>query len=279
MSARVVTDSACDLPTSVLEQLGISMVPADVIHRGHAYKDRVDISHDKLFSLLEQGSEVPTTAAPSPGSFTEVYNRLAEETDEIVSLHTTSEHSAIYDAALRGSENVTQPCRIQVVDSRQISMGLGFLAMDAAEAARDGASLKEVVQQVRREIPLIHLYAAFDTMRYLTLGGRVNRLIGTLGTTLNVKLLLTIRDGRLRLAGVARTFPRAIDRLVSLMEKLGELEEWSVVYTTNREEAETLAQRLSQISPPGRVPMTRLGPGLGVHGGPGALITVTKVRA
>ena len=127
----------------------------------------------------------------------------------------------------------------------------------------------------------MRLYAAFDTMRYLTLGGRVNGVIGAIsaiGTTLRVKLLLTMRDGRLRPAGVARTYPRAIDRLVSLTEKLGEVEEWSVVYSTGRDTAEAVAERLARICPPGRVPVARLGPALGVHGGPGAIITVAKTR-
>jgi len=281
MTVRIVTDSACDLPTSALEEFEISMVPANVVYQGRAYKDRVDISQDELFRLLEDGTEVPTTAAPPPAYFTEVYERLAEETDEIVSLHATSEHSALYDSALRGSENVSKPCRIEVVDTRLLSMGQGILAMDAAEAARRGASLDEVVGLVKREIPLLRLYAAFDTMRYLMLGGRVNGVIGAIraiGTTLRVKLLLTMRDGRLRPAGVARTYPRAIDRLVSLMGKLVELEEWSVVYSTERGQAEAVAERLAGICPAGRVPVARLGPALGVHGGPGAILTVAKVR-
>ena len=249
MTVRVVTDSTCDLPSSVLQELEIGMVPADVVHRGRAYKDRVDISHDELFDLLERDDEVPTTAAPPPASFTEVYEGLAEETDEIVSLHVTSEHSAIYDAARRGSENVTKRCNIEVIDSRQLSMGLGFLAMDAAEATKRGASLTEVTELVRQEIPLIRVYAVFDTMRYLMLGGRVNKVIGTLGTTLKVKLLLTVRNGRLRPAGIARTYPAALERLASLTEKLEALEEWSVAYTTNQEDAQAVAEHLGRAPP------------------------------
>jgi DegV family protein with EDD domain len=278
MTVRIVTDSTCDLPASVLQELEISMVPADVVHRGRAYKDRVDISHDDLFDLLERDYEVPTTAAPPPASFTEVYEGLARETDEIVSLHVTSEHSAICDAARRGSENVTKRCQIEVIDSRQLSMGLGFLAMDAAGAAKRGASLTEVAELIRREIPLIRLYAVFDTMRYLMLGGRVNKVIGTLGTTLKVKLLLTVRDGRLRPAGIARTYPAALDRLASLTEQLEDLEEWSVAYTTNEGDARVVAERLGHVGSPRRVPLTRVGPGLGVHGGPGALLTAAKLQ-
>ena len=141
-------------------------------------------------------------------------------------------------------------------------MGLGFLAMDAAEAAERGASLREVVELIREEIPLMHLYAAFDTMRYLMLGGRVNKVIGILGTTLKAKLLLIVRDGRLRPAGITRTYPRALERLLSLTEKLEALEEWSVAYTTNGEDARAVAEHVGQICSPGRVPVTRLGPAL-----------------
>jgi DegV family protein with EDD domain len=277
MTVKIVTDSTCDLPTSVLRELDIRVVPADVIYRGRVYKDRVDIGQDTLFTLLRYDDEVPTTAAPPPAYFTEVYEQLASETDEIVSLHVTSEHSAIYDSARRGSENVVKHCHVEVIDSRQVSMGLGFLAMDAAVAASRGASLAEVLELIRTEIPRIHLYAAFDTMRYLMLGGRVNKIIGTLGTTLNVKLLLTIKDGRLRLAGIARTYQKAVERLISLTEKVGTPKEWSVAYTTIQKDAQSMADYLGHKCPPGRVPITRVGPGLGVHGGPGALAIAFKM--
>ena len=278
MTVKIVTDSTCDLPDSVLEELGITMVPADVIHEGKVYKDRVDISQDEVFEMLEREPNVPTTAAPPPGYFTEAYERLAEETDEIASLHVTSEHSAVYDSALKGSENVKRKCRIEVVDTRMISMGLGFLAMDAAEAANGGLSLDGVVELVKRMMPRMRLYLAFDTLRYLTLGGRINRVIGNLGTTLKIRPLLTMRDGRLCLAGVARTYKQAVERLVAFNEKLGEIEKWSVVYSTGRDVAEAVADRLSRLCPPGRVPIARLGPALGVHGGPGAIVTAAKLR-
>lgn len=279
MTVRIVTDSACDLPDAVLEELGITMVPADVIYEGKVYKDRVDISYDELYEMLEHGATVPTTAAPPPAYFTEVYERLAEETDEILSLHLTSEHSAIYDSALKGCENVSGSCRIEVLDTRALTMGVGLLAMDAAEAANRGASLGDVLDLVRQQIPRMRLFAGFDTMRYLTLGGRINKVVGSLGTTLRVRILLTVRDGRIRPAGVARTYKQAIERVASLAEKVGDIEEWSVVYSTVRDAAETVAERLSRICPPGRVPIARLGPGLGVHGGPGAVLVAIKARA
>ncbi|MDP3063547.1 MAG: DegV family protein [Chloroflexota bacterium] len=279
MTVRIVTDSTCDLPSSVLESLRISMVPVDVIRDGRPYKDGVDISHDELYQLLGQSEEVPTTAAPPPARFAETYERLAEETDGIVSLHLTSEHSAVCDVARRARENLGRPCTIQVMDSRSISMGLGMLVMDAAEAANRGASLKEVVQLVEREIPMIRAHAAFDTMRYLALGGRVNKVVGSVGAVLSIRLLLTIRDGRLRPAGIARTYPRAIDRLLLLTEQLGRIAEWSVVYSTDRGQAEEVAERMARICPRGRVPITRLGPALGVHAGPGVIAVVAKVQA
>ncbi len=278
MTVKIVTDSGCDLPESVLEEYGITMVPVDVIHEGKVYKDRVDISHDELFEMLEREPTVPTSAAPPPGYFTAAYERLAEETDEIVSLHLTSQHSAVYDSARKGSENVKRKCRIEVVDTQSISMGLGLLAMDAAEAANSGLSLDGVVELVKRIMPRIRLFGAFDTMRYLTLGGRISKVIGNLGTTLRVRPLLTVNEGRISLAGVARTYKQAVERLVAFNEKLGEIEKWSVVYSTGRDVAEAVAERLSRLCPPGKVPIARLGPALGVHGGPGTIITAAKLR-
>jgi fatty acid-binding protein DegV len=111
---------------------------------------------------------------------------------------------------------------------------------------------------------------------HLAAGGRINPVLGKVGTTLGIKLLLTMRDGRIRPSGVARTYSRAIDRVVALMEAQAPLEEWSVVYSTDRAQAEAVAARLSALCPPGRVPIARLGPALGVHGGPGTIIVVGK---
>ena len=277
MVVKVVTDSTCDLPDSVLQERGITMVPATVVYRGKAYRDRVDISYDRLFEILQYEDEVPTTAAPPPAHFSQAYERLAEGADGIISLHVTSEHSGICDSASRGSENVGKACRIRVLDTRQISMGIGLLALDAAEAAAQGAALEEIVALVERNIPCMRLYGAFDTMRYLTLGGRMNRTIGNLGTVLRIKPLLTVKSGRIIRAGLARTYSHAIDRVVSMTLEAGEIEEWSVVYSTDRDVADEIAGRLSRACPPGRVPIARLGPALGVHGGPGAILVAAKL--
>ena len=99
-----------------------------------------------------------------------------------------------------------------------------------------------------------------------------------MGTTLGIKLLLTVREGKIRPSGLARTYPRAIDKIISMVEAQAPLEEWSVVYSTDKAQAESVAERLSKLCPPGRVPIARLGPALGVHGGPGTIIVVAKKR-
>lgn len=277
MVIKVVTDSTCDLPDSVLEEKGIAMVPATVVYKGRAYRDRVDISCDRIFEILRAGGEVPTTAAPPPAHFSQVYGQFAGDGDGIISLHVTSEHSGIFDSALRGSENVGKACKICVVDTRQVSMGIGLLALDAAEAAAQGASLDEIMALVQRNIPRVRIFGAFDTMRYLALGGRINRALGNVGTVLKIRPLLTAKSGRIVRAGLARTYAGAIDRVVSMTLEAGEIEEWSVVYSTDRDVADEVAARLGRVCPPGRVPVARLGPALGIHGGPGAILVAAKL--
>jgi DegV family protein with EDD domain len=279
MTVRIVTDSTCDLPDSTLQKFNITMVPASVVWQGRAYKDRVELSHDQLFAWLEQGDKVPTTAAPPPAYFSETFRRLAEETKEIVSLHVTSEHSAVYDVAQKGRDAVANGCRIEVIDTRLVSMAMGLVVLDAARTANRGASMEEVLNAVRNSVSHVREYAAFDTMRYLTLGGRVNRVVGNLGTTLKIRPILTITDGRIKLAGLARTYGQAIERVKSFVEKVGRVEEWSVVYSTDRAEAERLAEYMTRLCPMGEVPITRLGPALGVHGGPGSVVVAVKLKA
>lgn len=255
------------------------MVPADVVHRGRAYCDRVDMSADDLYALLQKRGEALTTAAPPAGRFIEAYERLAADGSDIVSVHVTAEHSAICDVARQAAKAVARRSRIEVVDSRWVTMGLGFLALDAAEAAARGATVNDVVSVIRNVAPRVCGFGTFESVRHLAAGGRINPVLGKVGTTLGIKLLLTMREGRIRPSGVARTYSRAVDRVVALMEAQCPLDEWSVVYSTDRVQAEAVADRLSSVCKPGRVPVTRLGPALGVHGGPGAIIVVAKKRA
>jgi len=271
MTVRVVVDSTSDIPAQLAKEWDITVVPAYVVFGDKSYRDRLDISEDEVYTRLDQDSVFPTTSVPSPQDFADVYNKLADETDEIISIHVTSRESGVYNSALLGRELVNKKCRIEVIDSLSVAMSYGILAIAAAKEAKAGASLEKVAEVVRESIPRMHLLIVLDTLKYVVRGGRLGKGYGLLGSVLRIKPLLTMRDGKLMLAGVARTRAKAIKRLYDFVEGFPQVSDVAVSYTTSKEEAEALAEQIKADFPDIPLYFTRVGPVLGTHTGPGAM--------
>ncbi len=271
MAVRVVTDSTADSPPTILRELDITVVPIYVVFGDRAYRDRVDMGEDEFYHKLSLDGVFPTTAVPSPKDFADVYSELAKETDDIVSIHLTSKESGICNSALLARDMVQKKCRVEVIDSQTISMSYGLLAMAAAREAKAGASLSQVSDMVRRSVPQTHILFMMDTLKYVVRGGRVSRTRGLLGSVLGVKPLLTLKDGHLTLSMVARTRAKAVERLYDFAKGFRRAKEAAVPYTTDRDEAETLAGRLRLAFPKAPVHVARVGPALGTHAGPAAM--------
>jgi DegV family protein with EDD domain len=276
MTVKVVTDSACDIPDELAQELGITVVPIYVMFGDKEYRDGVDLAKDEFYDRLVHNSHHPTTSVPSPKDFADVYNKLARETDEIISIHITSIESGTYNCALLGKELVDEKCRVEVVDSKSVSMCQGLLAINAAREALAGASLEQVAESVRRAIPKMHLMILVDTLKYVVRGGRLNKATGLVGSVLRVRPILTIRDGHLSPAGVARTKARAVERLHEFATGFSRVKEIAVAYTTEHEEARSLLERLKKAFPNATGYLTRVGPSLGTHAGPGAMGVVIR---
>ena len=271
MTVKVVVDSTSDIPAQLAKEWDITIVPTYVVFGGKSYRDRLDISEDEVYTKLDHDSVFPTTSVPSPQDFADVYNKLADETDEIISIHLTSKESGVYNSALLGRELVKKKCHIEVIDSLTVAMSCGILAIAAAKEAKAGASLEKVAEVVRESIPRMHLLMVLDTLKYVVRGGRVSKGYGLLGSVLRIKPLLTMRDGKLMLAGVARTRAKAIKRLYDFVEGFPQVSEVAVSYTTSKEEAEALAEQIKANFPDIPLYFTRVGPVLGTHAGPGAM--------
>jgi len=276
MTVKIVTDSTSDIPSQVAQALGITVVPAYIHFGDKTYRDRVDISEDELYQRLVDGPVHPTTSAPSPGDFAEAYSKLAQESDEIVSIVVTSKQSAVYDSALLGKEAAGVKCRIEVIDSQSVTMGLGLMAIAAAKAAQAGKGIEEVVEVVRRAIPRTYGMAVLDTLKYALKGGRLSRAGTLLGAMVMVKPMLIIREGVVGPAGVARTRGKGIERLYEFVRKYLPVEDLAVVHATSQQEAESLVERVKSLVPGKQPLIARLGAALGVHGGPGALVVVLR---
>jgi len=278
VTVKIVTDSTSDLPFPVAEELGITVVPVYLRFGDKVYRDGVDISHDEFYQKLVTSPVHPSTSQPSPLDFADVYSKLSEETDEVVSIHLSSKTSGTYESALRGKEMVGSGCRIEVIDSFLVSMALGLIVMAVARLAKAGKSLQTVMDEIRQAILQIRVLGVFDTLKYLLLGGRISRARALVGTLLNVKPLLTMRDGELVQAGLARTRGRGVEWLFDFARNALNIQELAIVHSTTPDEASSLKERLASIVDESRIHIGRLGPALGAHGGPGTLLLALREK-
>jgi DegV family protein with EDD domain len=271
MTVKIVTDSTSDLPEKVAEELGITVVPLNVHFDMDTYRDGVDISADEFYKRLITSSTLPKTSAPAPGIFIDSYQKLAGEAEAIISIHISSKLSGTHEAAQAAQRDLAGECRIEVINSESVSMGLGLLAVAAAKAARAGATAEEVVKLIQESIPRVHLVGALDTLDFLYKGGRVGKASAWFGSLLSIKPLISVRDGEVVPLERVRTRSKAIERLYQLLKERLPAKEIGVMYSTDAEEAEKLAEHLRELFPQQPVYLSRFGPVLGTYMGPGCL--------
>jgi DegV family protein with EDD domain len=278
MTVKIVTDSTVDLPPQLAKELGISVVPVYLRFGEEVYLDRVEMSEDEFYQRLEKTTVHPSTVQPGPQDFLEVYRKLSPKADGIVSIHVSGKLSGTCNSALMAKDMLEAKCPVEVVDSEAVSMGLGLIVIVAATMANAGESIDKIVKETKKTIPKTHLWALFDTLKYLLLGGRIGKAKALLGSILSVKPILTIKDGELVPAGQARTRAKGIDKLFEFAQNAKNIQDLAVVYSTTPDEAQNLAERLGSIFERKRIKIARVGPALGVHTGPGALIVAAREK-
>jgi DegV family protein with EDD domain len=272
VTVRIVTDSVADLPPEVVEELGITVIPL-IIHFGtETYQDGVDLTADQFYEKLQTSKFFPTTSMPAPPTFAKVYDRLAKEADGILVITLSSKFSVIHDVALKSIELMKRKCRVEVLDSEWATTAEGFIVMAAAEAAKAGASLAQVIEAARKTIPRVDFLAAFDTLEYLRRGGRIGKAQAFLGSMLKINPLVTLREGVVEPAGRTRSRAKAIDRLYKFAAGYAHIERMAVENTACPEDAEALLERLGAIYPREKIYRSRMTPAIGTHTGPGLLL-------
>lgn len=269
---KIVVDSTADMPAELCRAFDIQVVPLQVRFGNETFRDGVDISRDAFYQRLVTSSVLPTTSTPPPGAFVEVYERLARETDAILAIHLSGKLSSTVGVARKAAEMVPQ-VRIEVVDSHALAMVMVYMAVAAGIAARNGAGLDELVPLVNGIRERAFFYVGLDTLHYLEKGGRIGRARAFLGTLLNVKPLIEVRDGEVHPLEQVRTGKRMMARLVELVQAQAPIEELALLYTSQREKAETLLEQImaQQIFPRERMHLVQMGGVIGTHAGPGAV--------
>lgn len=270
MSIRVVTDSTCDLPESAVAQYGITVVPLYINFGDQGYLDGVELSRQEFYTRLPDYDPPPTTATPGPERFRQAYEALADQgATEVLSIHISVSLSGTVDVA-RLAVRQTERVPVTVLDSRQLSLGTGFLVLTAAQAAAEGRSMDDILALLEEQILRTHVFAALDTLEFLRRSGRMNWAMATLGKWLQMKPLLRMYDGN-PTADRVRTSEAALQQLVSWLEDLAPLERVAVVHTHAPARAAELLVQVQHLLPEGDVLSVDITPVFGVHLGPGAV--------
>jgi DegV family protein with EDD domain len=272
MPVKIVTDSVADIPTEIVKKLDISIIPVLVRFGEETYRDGIDITNDQFYERLVHNKVMPTTAVPSLDMFARTYARLAEETDEILAIMLSSKLSGLYNAALQSADLIESNCRIKVIDSGWAVMSQGFVVIKAAQAAKAGAKLDEILKIVEDNLRRVDMRAAFDTLEYLQRGGRIGKAQALLGSMLRVNPIIALKDGKVEPAGRARSRAKAMDTLYNFVASYKNIEGVAVEDAACPEDGDSLAKRLSAICPKERILRTRTTPVIGTHTGPGLLL-------
>lgn len=274
---HIVTDSGSDLPLEIREQFGISVVPLTVQFGDEIYRDGEEISTSEFFSKLESSQTMPSTCQPSPADFLKIYERIAAPGDTIVSIHLSSKMSGTYQSAVLGGSMLDTGITVKTVDTRNASMGIGLVALAAAEAVQAGKSLDEVLAVAQHAIDQQQVYFVVDTLEYLKKNGRIALASALVGTLLNIKPVLTLIDGQVAPFEKIRGKAKALKRLRELVEDMRNENpdhKFRVALSNSecREDAERLAEQLQKELPiVGDVVIGQIGPTIGVHTGPGTV--------
>jgi len=269
-TVAIVTDSTADLPPQLLKQKAIRVVPLTLNFEGRSLLDGVDIRPTEFYRKLPNATTHPTTSQPSPGQFAEVYNELLADHAEIVSIHISEKLSGTYASALQAAD-MTDPARVRVIDSHLVSMSLGLLTLAASEMAAQGNSADAIVERASAMRDHVQTFFSVATLEFLRRGGRIGRASALLGSVLQVKPVLCIRDGLVTPLERVRTFDRALNRIVELSREVDTGKGLCVI--VGHGDAEADAERVArELEPVAETLMIQpLGPVVGAHAGPGVV--------
>lgn len=270
---KIVTDTTANLSDEILARYDIRTVPMAIQFGQESYEEDVDIDSDTFYGKIEEMGIVPTTSQPATGRFTEVYRDLTAAGHEILSIHVTSKHSGTCQSAIL-ARSLVPDAQVEVFDSASISLGTGYMVLEAARAVEEGWSLDQILTRLRQVRDGMRLFLTPSTLKYLQMSGRVGRLQTALASVLQLKPVIKIEDGVLEACENVRTRSRALNRLVELLEEaVGQHDpvNVAVVHARALEEGRGVLERLEAVLDCRETLFDELVVSLAVHGGPGVV--------
>jgi DegV family protein with EDD domain len=272
-ATAIITDTDASLPKQLASQYGIRQVPIAVNFGAEVFKTGIDIDDASLFERVDREGKLPTTSAPAPGDFSTAFEEaFSDGAESVLCFCVSSEVSATYGAAVAASQAMADR-NIQVVDTRNLSMGQGFMVLAASEAAQAGKTAAEILSMVDGIRERSYMFAVLPTLKYLAMSGRVGSLAAGFANVISIKPILTVQDGKLDLLERVRTLSRAWTRAIELSAKAvgsHKIERLAMVHVNAKKEARDFYQQFNQAIPyTGEVLYADLTPGLSVHSGTG----------
>jgi len=271
---KIVTDSTAYLPQDIIAQHDIRIVPLNVLFGVKCYQEGIDLNYKQFYRMLAEAEELPTTSQPAAGDFLTVYSELVEAGHEVISIHISSGISGTVDSALAAQKMLSRPDQISVIDSLSTSIGLELIVRSALEAIEAGRSRKDIVALLEKMIQSLHVYFVVDTLEYLQKGGRIGAASALLGTVLQFKPILLLKNGKIEPWGKVRTKRKAVTKLLDIMEEKVGSQAPARIGVTHAEvpgEAEALVKKLHQRLNFENCCVSQIGPVIGTHTGPGVV--------
>lgn len=272
---KILTDSTSDLNTDISKKHNIHVIPLNVHFGDTTYRDGVDFTPESFYKMLKDNSINPKTSQPSPEDFKAIYIELLKAGDEVISIHISSKMSGTVQSANIAKKELNSN-RIHIIDSGYVSVPLGLMAIECSQAAAEGMSISDIcgiIEKLKREM---HVYFIVDTLDYLQKGGRIGKASAIIGGLLNIKPILTIKDGYVSPFEKIRGSRKAFDRLYSiftdfLSKNTPEDVNLGLAHASNLELLQLLKDKISNVYETSSAFITEIGPVVGTHSGPGTL--------
>lgn len=269
---KIVTDSSSDIPLSVAHELGIEVVPMHIMVGEQSYRAGLDITTEQFYQTMQENRARITVQPPPVTAFEQLYRRLTLEYEYVFSIHLSNRLGANYRLAQQARAKLpASSSRVEITDSKLLSMALGMVVLHAARAVRDGATPDETAHLINILTQHCHLVFFVDTIEYLEQSGRLALATTVLGSMQRIKPLLLLDDGEIVPYERTRTRAKAIEGLYTFVEDFPRVREVTALYATTPEDIDKLMEKVDPIFPRDRVQTAQFGPSIGAHLGPGAM--------
>lgn len=270
MKTAIVTDSTSDISPEAAKEKGITVVPLNVRFGDRDFRDRIDIDSAGFFRMLSEPNARPSTSLPSPGVFVEVYKKILEDNDSIISIHISSHLSGTFQSARTAAMSMDGK-NISVIDSGQVASGLNIVVTRAVERAACGVSNNEIISGINSDMKKVKLYFIVDTLEYLERGGRIGKASSLIGGVLNIKPILTVKDGVIEPVSKVRSRKKGIVKVFEMLRESGTPEIIAISHAACYEAAQEAEELIRTEFPAAKIVRSEIGPVIGTHTGPGCI--------